>query len=354
MKEPYFIRVAKQSPTEFWINNPTREQADLAIANGATGCTNNPSYTQKMIDHPTEGAHARRLLDEALRESNNADEVAGIFQRKLVRPICEKFMPLFEKSHGQQGFVTIQGDPIHEDDPDVIIHEALANRKVAPNVSCKIPTTAAGLAAMEYLVAQDVPLTATEIFGINQGVVLCETYRKASQRSGKSPRLFAAHIAGIYDDHLKNEVERNHIDISPDIVWQGGLAVARKLYRLMEERGYPGTFLGGGARGLHHFTEMVGGKLVCTINWEGTADKLLEQDPPVVYRLYNPVPDYVIRELMEKIPDFRRGYEDDGLKIEEFYDFGPVCLFRSIFTSSWKRVLGIIEERLLQPVAQPG
>ena len=55
MQEPYFIRVAKQSPTEFWINNPTRAQADLAIANGATGCTNNPSYSQKMVDHPTEG-----------------------------------------------------------------------------------------------------------------------------------------------------------------------------------------------------------------------------------------------------------------------------------------------------------
>ena len=343
MKEPYFIRVAKQTPTEFWINNPTREQANWAIANGATGCTNNPSYGQKMLDHPVEGSYARQVFGEALRESNNPDEVAAIFQRKLVRPICEKFLPLFEKTGGRQGFVTIQGDPIHEDDPGVIVREALANRKVAPNVSCKIPTTQAGLAAMEHLVAEDVPLTATEIFGIQQAVVLAETYRQASRRSGKAPRLFVAHIAGIYDDHLKNEVERLRIDISPDVLWQGGLAVARKLYRLMEERAYPGTFLGGGARGLHHFTEMVGGKLCVTINWEGTADKLLEQDPPVVYRLFNPVPDRVIGELTEKLRDFRRGYEEEGLKVEEFYDFGPVNLFRSMFTASWQRVLHLIE-----------
>ena len=344
-KEPYFIRVAKQSPTEFWINNPTPDHADWALANGATGCTNNPSYSQKMVDHPAEGPRARALLKQAMAEGHSADEVAAIFQRKLVKPIAEKFLPLFKKTNGQQGFVSIQGDPIHEDDPAVVIREALENRKVAPNICCKIPTTKAGLSAMEYLVGHDVPLNATEIFGIRQGVVLCETYQRAVKSTGKSPKLYVSHIAGIYDDYLKNDVERRAVDISPDVLWQAGLAVARKLYGIMEARRYPGTFIAGGARGLHHFTEMVGGKVCCTINWEGTADKLLEQDPPVVWRLFNPVPDHVVQELCEKLPDFKRGWDDDGLEIDEFAEFGPVELFRSMFLSSWKRVLGLIDGR---------
>jgi transaldolase len=113
----------------------------------------------------------------------------------------------------------------------------------------------------------------------------------------------------------------------------------------MVDRGYHATFIGGGARGLHHFTEMVGGRVVVTINWEGTADKLLEQDPPVVYRLFNPVPHKVIDELMEKLPDFRRGYLENGLSPEEFEDFGPVQLFKSSFTKSWSKVLQVIKER---------
>ena len=121
--------------------------------------------------------------------------------------------------------------------------------------------------------------------------------------------------------------------------------MSRKLYQIMEERKYPGVFVAGGARGLHHFTEMVGGKVCCTINWEGTADRLLEQDAPVVYRLFNPVPQKVLDELMEKLPDFKRGYLEDGLEVEEFDEFGPVHLFRSMFIKSWKRVLGIIQER---------
>jgi transaldolase len=198
---------------------------------------------------------------------------------------------------------------------------------------------------MEYLVGKDVPLNATEIFGIKQATVLMDTYEKATKKTGKHPKLFLSHIAGIYDDHLKKVVDSQKIDISPDVLWQAGLAVARKMYTIMEARGMPGTFIAGGARGLHHFTEMVGGKVCGTINWEGTADKLIEQNPPVVYRLFNPVPQKVIDELMEKLPDFKRGYLDDGLEIEEFEGFGPVQLFRSQFTSSWARVLELIKQR---------
>jgi len=345
MKAPYFYRVITQSPTEFWINNPTREQIDLAIANHASGCTNNPSYSQKMIDHLREGPYAARLLDEALLESDDDDEVAAIFQGKLVAPICEKFMPMFVKTNGDKGFVTIQGDPIREDDPDVIIREALKNRKISPNISCKIPTTASGLAAMEYLIKKDVPLTATEIFGIAQGVKLCETYMKVSKATGKNPRLYIAHIAGIYDDHFRNVVERDKIEISPDVLWQAGMAIARKFYQIIEERSYPGIMVAGGARGLQHFTEMVGGRVCCTINWDGTANKLLEQDPPVIYRMFNPIPKKVIEELIEKITDFKRGWEEDGLEIEEFEHFGPVQLFRNSFIASWNRVLELIKER---------
>ena len=65
----------------------------------------------------------------------------------------------------------------------------------------------------------------------------------------------------------------------------------------------------------------------------------------MVYRIFNPVPQKVIDELMEKLPDFKRGYLDDGLEPEEYDEFGPVELFRSSFIKSWKRVIQLIKER---------
>ncbi|RJP50396.1 MAG: hypothetical protein C4583_10675 [Anaerolineaceae bacterium] len=345
MNKSYFQRVTEQTPTMFWINNPTRNQADMAIAHGALGCTNNPSYTQKMLDHPEEKQFAWEMLDEAIQESANDWEAAEVFQRKMVKPVAEKFIPLFEKSEMQHGYVSIQGDPINEDDPEVIIRDAFANRKISPNICCKIPTTISGIQAIEVLVEEEIPINATEIFGVSQFIRICETYQRVSKKSGKKPMFYISHIAGIYDDYMHNYVKENDVQISKDVLHQAGLIVSRKVYNMMIERDYPCVFIGGGARGLHHFTEMVGAKACITINWEGTADKLIEQNPYVVYRVFNSPPQKVVDELMEKIPDFRRGYLDDGLEPEEFEHFGPVQLFRSMFIGSWKRVLGIIQER---------
>lgn len=344
MNSNYFHRVTSQSPTMFWINNPTRTQADLALAEGALGCTNNPSYTQKMLVHPEEADYAKKILAEVLADEPDDRKAAIEFQARLAKPVAEKFMPLWEASGGTHGWVSIQGDPFADDNAKDIIDQALDNRKVLPNICCKIPLTEPGLEAIEELIPMGVPINSTEIFGVSQMVALGETYERVARASGQYPMMYMSHIAGIYDDYLGNYVKQNDVQISPDVLHQGGLAVARKVYRIMTERAYKCTFIGGGARGLHHFTEMVGGRVVVTINWEGTADKLLAQNPPVVYRLFNPVPDKVIDELMEKLPDFRRGYLEDGLTVEEFEEFGPVQLFKSAFTKSWGIVLNTIKE----------
>lgn len=345
MNKPYFIRVAEQTPTMFWINNPTLPQADLAIEHGALGCTNNPSYTQKMLDHPDYSEYSYSMLDQVLHEINDDRKAAIEFQARMVKPVADKFMPMFEKSNGEHGFVSIQGDPFADDDPKEIVEQALYNRTVSPNICCKIPVTEPGLAAIEELIPQNVPCNSTEIFGVAQMVALAETYECVARKSGVFPMMYMSHIAGIYDDYFRNYVKENDVQISPDVLFQAGLAVARKVYKIMTERAYKVVFIGGGARGLHHFTEMVGGRVCITINWVGTADKLIEKDYPVVYRLFNPVPQKVIDELMEKLPDFKRGYLEDGLSPDEFEGFGPVQLFKRAFTKSWGRVLEIIKER---------
>lgn len=345
MQEGYFQRVNRQTQTRFWINNPTPAEALLAIEAGAVGCTCNPSFCQKMLDHPQKNEFAWQMFDEALAESASDSEAEVILQRKLAKPIAELFLPFYKQNPRMDGFVSIQGDPTREEDHRVIVDEAYRNVAVGPNLCAKIPLTASGLKAIEILVPDNIAINSTEIFGVSQAIALCDTYDKCSRKSGKNPVIYLSHIAGIYDDYLKSYVEQNQVEISADVLWQAGLAVARKIYKLLIERGHPAIMIGGGARGLHHFTEMVGGKLVVTINWLGTADKLIEQNPPVVQRLFNPVPERVIDELMEKLPDFRRGYLSDGLGIEEFEHFGPVELFRSSFVKSWERVLGYARER---------
>lgn len=339
MRSEYFHRVQRLTPTRFWINNPTREEAKIAIDQGACGCTNNPSYSYKMLVNEKEKEHAESCLSEAMNEGTNPDEIAAIYQRKLVKSIQEIFYPLWEKTNGVDGYVSIQGDPIHESDPNVIIHEARENRKLGENIAIKIPCTKAGLEAMEVLMEENTPINATEIMSVQQGIDLCETYKRISAKSGHNPPLWLSFIAGIYDEYLENYVRDNKVSIEGDIVRQAGLAATRKMYNIIHDRGYKAVIIGGGARHPRHFTEMVGGNQVVTINWKGTADKLIAENPDVVNRFSCPVPPLVVDELRNKLPDFRRGWDVGGLDIDEYEDFGPVELFRSMFLASWKKVL---------------
>ncbi len=345
MKNGYFARVYNLTGTKFWINNVTPDEARMAIEAGALGCTQNPSYTWKILNHPEMGKNAEELISELIRETTDNNEVECILQRKLVKGISDIFMDVWKATHGEHGFVSIQGDPIHEEDPKVIINEGRKNREMNPNVMIKIPATKAGLIAMEVLLHENTPVNATEVMGITQALDVCKLYREISEKTGKKPKIFYSLITGIYDEYLQKYVEKEGIDINPDILYMAGLIIAKKVYNMTKSQ-YPEVgFIGGGVRGLHHFTEMVGGDVCITMNWPGQAEELLKSNFPVVPRFFNPSPEKYIDELLIKIPDFRKAYMTDGLKVEEYEHFGPVDYFRLIFDGSWNNALGLIKTR---------
>lgn len=341
----YFHRVAEQSPTKFWINNATREEARKAIEAGAVGCTQNPSYIWKMLTHESESDYSTEILDRTLKESNDDNEVIIRLQRKLVNEIAQIFLPLWENSAGKLGYVSIQGDPFQEE-TDSIIEQARANRAGAlPNIMCKVPATESGLRAISILVADGTPINATEVMSVHQAFEVCERWSEAARKLDSPPTCYYSHITGIYDEYIKGWASDHKIDISPDVLVQAGLAVARKCYKMTKSR-WPGIgFIGGGVRGLHHFTEMVGSDACITINWVGTADQLINLNQPVIWRFYNPVADYVVDELLSKIEEFRRAFVMTAIGTQEYEMFGPVVLFRSSFEKAWESAREFVSKR---------
>jgi transaldolase len=344
MNNDYFKRVSTLTPTKFWINNVTREEALLSIEHGAVGCTQNPSYTWKMLTHSTEGEYTKGLLIDALSESDDPNEIQCILQRKLVKKVAEIFLPLYESSNGELGYVSIQGDPIHEEDPGVIIAEGRLNREMGPNVMIKIPATRAGLQAMDVLISENTPINATEVMGLSQALDICTMYERISRKTGNKPKIYYSLITGIFDEYLTKWVSENKIEISPDILYLAGLAVAKKTYQITKSKWPEIGYIGGGVRGLHHFTEMVGGDVCITMNWQGQAEELLKIDNPVVPRFFNPVPELFIDELLEKVPEFARAYRINGLSVHEYEEYGPVDYFRQMFIKAWLDALKIINE----------
>jgi transaldolase len=342
MERDYFKRVARETSTRLWINNPSARDALESIAVGATGCTTNPQYCQKLLQQ--EPDYLRSVIDEVMHDTEDVDVAAERVCWTAAIRLMELFHPLYEESSGTAGHVTIQGDPRLDSDSAAIVDEALRFHSLGDNYVAKIPATLAGLQAIETLVTQGVPVCATEVFTMSQAIDSCETYRRATDGLAVKPPFYVTHITGILDQYWSELVKSERIEVSDHALTQAGCIVARQQYHLLRDRGYRATMLGGGARGTHHITEMVGGDMCITINWS-TVQELLDQDEQIVDRIHAPVPNDIVEELSEKLPNFRRAFDEGALARDEYEDFGPLVLFRTNFLNGYARLIDEIRDR---------
>lgn len=342
MASQYFHRVTKETSTRMWINNPSGPEMEKAIVAGAINCTTNPAYCSKLLQSDPD--YIRGIIDNVIKKVHDDDEAAVLVYQKASARVMAKFLPLYEQSSGRYGYVTMQDDPRVDEDRNAILRAVLRNRTLGENFMAKIPVIQSGLQAIEACVEENIPVCATEVFSIAQAISICEMYQSASRRTGNRPPFYVTHITGVFDEYLGKVAKREGIEIDPQILAQAGCTVARKEYRMLKERGYETTMLSGGARGTHHFTELVSGDVHVTINWN-TAQELIEADGPVVSRIDAKTPQAVIDELTEKFYDFRKAYYESCLSADQYADYGPVRLFRNAFLQGWYILLAEIALR---------
>jgi len=332
----FLARVHKETPTRYWVNNPTREELKKAVAADAVACTTNPTFPSKLLQRDAQ--YMKGVIAKALKEGGDADRVAERAYHLAAKDIMTAFMPRYASSGGREGFVTIQDDPRKDFDAAHTVEAAMRAAKLERNYMAKIPVICGGIEAIEELVARNVPICATEVFAISQAVLIFDAYAKAAKKSGMHPPLFVTHITGIFDQYFADIVKTEKLDIAPALLAQAGTLIGRKEYAIAKERGYEGTLLGGGARGMQHFNNFVGGDMHITINWS-TAEELNAANGPVAGLIDAPTPSETVQELSAKLPNFRRAYEEGAMKPEEFADFGPVMLFKTMFLNGYSRLI---------------
>ncbi len=339
MTDDYFSRLAANTVTRMWVNNPTQVEAARALAAGAAGCTTNPAYGGGLVRRaPSE---ITPIIAESLGETSDAGDAADLIQLRLVQRLVELFAPLYRESRGLMGFVSIQGSPERDADGDAILQEARQARALGPNATPKIPATLPGFYALERLIADGSPTIITEVFSLDQLEYACETYLRVARAKAIRPPFFISPITGIFCDHLKAIAAREQLEINESIIDWAGVAFARRCQQFVELRGYPVTLLFGGARKMHDFTELVGAATAATVNFT-TVEEIREANPPIGDTIHTTTDTSVLNELLRYFPDFWKGYEVGRLQPKEFETFGPVLHFRLNFVSGWTTVLEAI------------
>jgi hypothetical protein len=187
MADHYFQRVHALTPTKFWINNPTRQEADWALAEGAWAAL----ATRLTAARCCSTARKRVSMPPGLGRSVRAWILPPQAKRNAgLVSVIAKVRAAHQQHPREHGYVGIQGDPSTK---MIRGHhrEARKNRAVSENICCKIPTTEAGLKAMETLVAEDIPINATE--GPISRRWICVSCEKVSKQP-KTPQVLHFHI----------------------------------------------------------------------------------------------------------------------------------------------------------------
>lgn len=175
------------SGTKLWLDSIDPDLVRANRAEGATGATSNPVIISDLIKTGRFDEQLQTLLDQGLAD----DEVAWKLTDQLVREAQAVFLPVWEQTRGNDGYVSFELDPLLEDPQANISHAERVRRYVElgkkwfaghENRMIKVPATDAGLEAIEPLCAAGVTINVTLVFSPRQYRAAREAMWRGAQK----------------------------------------------------------------------------------------------------------------------------------------------------------------------------
>lgn len=198
-----------------WIDNLNRELLDEGILrrlienDGLSGVTSNPTIFQK-------GMGGSDRYDDAFRETlADTSHPQKIFERLAchdIREAADLLLATFERTEGQDGFVSFELPASLADDAQGSIEAAQRHRKIIdrPNVLIKVPGTAAGVTAFEELTALGVSINVTLLFAVSRYEEIAEAYLRGLERrlEAGEPIDRIASVASFFVSRVDTKVDK--------------------------------------------------------------------------------------------------------------------------------------------------
>lgn len=147
----------------------------LIEEDGLRGMTSNPSLFEKAIADSHEYDEDIRTLALAGNEAEAIYETVSLHD---VRSAADEFRPVYERTDGKDGFVSLEVNPHLARDTKGTIEEArrLWTALGRPNVFIKVPATAEGLPAIQQLTSEGINVNVTLLFGLPRYRQVAEAY----------------------------------------------------------------------------------------------------------------------------------------------------------------------------------
>lgn len=337
---------------DWWNDSCAPEEIAEAVSFGAVGGTSNPVIVFQAV----KGRPERWLpvLDRLIVDHPTAteDDIAWMLIAELARAAAAQFLPVFERSRGAKGYLSIQVSPKFYPDPERMVSHAVQLAALAPNIAIKAPATAAGIAAMEEMTARGIRINATVSFSVAQAVAVAQMLERGLRRAraaghdADAIRPYITLMIGRVDDQLKRVAEKEAIAATPGVIEQSGIAVFKAAHRLFRAKGYPGTLLAAAYRHQGHWSEIIGRDVLQTIPYSWWT-KFNTCDHTPTLSLDHPVDEAVVAELRAKFPDFVRAYDSDGMTPAQFATYGATRHTLNQFLGGYADLIALVRTRML-------
>jgi len=226
------------SGTKLWLDSVDPDEVAQNRAWGATGATSNPIIVADLV----KTGRFDDMLARQFREGLNDADAAWRTTDLLVRRAQETFLPSWEKTRGDDGYVSFELDPLLED-PGVNLavpeqaarYVALGNQWSANhrNRMIKVPATPGGLAALEELAAAGVTLNVTLVFTPRQYVAARDAIWRGAPRR-RSLDGFKS-VYSIFVSRVDVYTEQHVPELSPAAQGQVGIVNAKEIWRMNQQ-----------------------------------------------------------------------------------------------------------------------
>jgi transaldolase len=216
-----------------WLDNITRKMLDDGILNSyitelsVTGLTSNPSIFEAAIakssdyDEAISNISAPGLTDEELFFTLATED---------IRRAADLFLPVYQRTNGLDGFVSIEVSPLlaYDTENTLIAAKEIHQKVNRPNVFIKIPGTPQGLPAIEKAISEGIPVNVTLLFSAEQYQAAAMAYLRGVEtriNNGLNPdvRSVASVFVSRWDKAVADKVP-------PALQNRLGIAVMQKTF----------------------------------------------------------------------------------------------------------------------------
>jgi len=205
------------------------------------GVTSNPTIFAKSLS--SGDAYDQQITDLKIR-GVTVEEASRMITTYDVRWACDVFRPVYDRTGGLDGRVSLEVDPRLANETEKTIAEARALWWIVdrPNLLIKIPATLEGLPAITQCISEGISVNVTLIFGLERYRQVIDAYMTGLEQAAAAGhdlsqiRSVASFFVSRVDTEVDQRIDKLGTPEAEPLRGKAAVANARLAYELFEQR----------------------------------------------------------------------------------------------------------------------